>query len=86
MTHNSRKSGIGHGIRPLRSDGYIDEIAVERACKGDHVRLTAEERAAVVAKLTGSGYSAIEIALRLRVAPRVVQRYRTVQRTRQEAS
>lgn len=66
-----QRSGTG-----LRRDQHIDEIAVERACNGDPVRLTVHERARVVGILTARGLSANAIAERLRLARRSVQRYR----------
>lgn len=56
----------------------IDEIAVERACKGDRsVPLTHAELAAAFHALNERGYSARVIAERLGVTDRTVQRWRS---------
>ena len=54
----------------------IDEIAVDRACYGDPVRLSVPERRIVSARLTRLGYTARQIGERLGVSWRTVQRYR----------
>jgi hypothetical protein len=41
---------------------YVDEIAVERACAGDRVRLTGREFEAAVRRLAGRGYSGYQSA------------------------
>lgn len=56
---------------------FIDEIAVERAKHGDRVVLTVAERVVVAAQLTRAGLVGSEIARRLGVSRRTVQRYRT---------
>ena len=48
---------------------------------GDLLVLTLPERKLAVQLLTSRGYSALEIARRLRIAPRTVERYRAAQRT-----
>jgi DNA-binding NarL/FixJ family response regulator len=60
---------------------FIDEVAVERAAKGERIRLTPAERQAAVAHLTRWGYSAAEIAERLGVTARTVERIRARLRT-----
>lgn len=54
----------------------VDEVAVERACRGQDVVLNAAERQLAVAKLTDRGMSAREIAEMLSCAPRTVVRER----------
>jgi transposase-like protein len=46
----------------LADDGIVDEIAVERATKGDRVRLTRRERAEVVQRLLGRGATVTDVA------------------------
>jgi transcriptional regulator with XRE-family HTH domain len=71
-----RRQAVG----PARD--HIDEIAVERACAGDAVKLTRAERAAAVEILVRRGHTAAEIASRLRVTKRQAQRRRTLVRSR----
>ena len=68
---------------PYRHPGTdVDEIAVERACRGDRaVTLNRAEMIAAVAYLTAHGYSAREIGERLGVTSRTACRYRTAART-----
>jgi DNA-binding CsgD family transcriptional regulator len=54
----------------------IDEIAVQRAARGERVRLSRAERAEVVRRLTAAGLSAADIADRLGIAQRSVSRLR----------
>jgi hypothetical protein len=58
----------------------VDEIAVELACGGEPVSLTAVERAAVVRRLTARGETAERIAERLGMAARWVTRARAAAR------
>lgn len=61
--------------------GGVDPMAVERACAGDRqVQLTKAEMHAAVDELSRLGKSAAQIAIRLGVSPRTVQRYRTATR------
>jgi hypothetical protein len=64
--------------RPMVRDrsGGIDEIAVEEAVRGRHVKLTLAERNEAVRRLTERGHSAREIADRLRTTKRSVGRRR----------
>lgn len=56
----------------------IDEIAVERACRGEQsVRLSRAEMAVAHRILEARNLSAAEIAERLGVTPRTVTRWRT---------
>ena len=77
----ARYAGLGryqHGPRRRRDD--IDDIAVERAMHGDPLVLTLPERKLAVQLLTSRGHSALEIARRVRIAPRTVERYRAAER------
>ena len=58
----------------------IDEIAVERAMDGDHVRLTVAERDEAVRRLTSKGYSVRQIAEYLGTTTRTVMRRRAADR------
>jgi hypothetical protein len=52
--------------RALVADpGLVDEVAVERACAGERVRLTREELRAAVVVLRARGWSCPRIAARL---------------------
>ena len=52
----------------------VDEIAVERACDGDHVALTEPELVAAIQVLRGRGLSMHDFADRLQAPDRVVFR------------
>lgn len=68
-------------FRYPRINGGVDPMAVERACGGDRdIRLTVAEMRAVIAQLSRQGRSAAQIAIRLGISPRTVQRYRTAMR------
>ncbi len=54
----------------------VDEIAIELACAGERVALTARERELAHAQLEERGYSAKEIARTLGIADRTVTRWR----------
>jgi hypothetical protein len=56
--------------------GFVDEIAVELACRGERVALTPPEFVAAVQRLAGSGESSGRVAERLGVASRTVERVR----------
>jgi hypothetical protein len=64
----------------VTDDGIVDEIAVERACRGEHVPLTLTERRAVVETLlrrsTRTPLTAREIANRSGMSVRQVVRVR----------
>jgi DNA-binding CsgD family transcriptional regulator len=65
----------------------VDEIAVQRAAyHGDPIRLTVAERVEAVDYLTRHHYSAQQIADRLGMTERTVQRYRARARARQAAA
>ena len=73
-----KQGGLSRSLpRPRHRD--IDEVAVERAMKGEPVPLTVPERGVVVDRLTRKGLSCKEIAKRLGIAERSVTRYRTGQ-------
>ena len=69
-----RVRGQGGHCRVRRLE--VDPVAVERAIGGERMRLTVPERIAATQRLTATGLSANEIALRLGVASRSVTRYR----------
>lgn len=75
-----RKYLPGHQPPSKRRPPYLDEIAIERAILGDPVPLTLPEREVVTAYLTRRGYTARQIAERLDVSFRTVQRYREASR------
>jgi hypothetical protein len=52
----------------------VDDIAVERACRGESVPLTAVERAAAVERLVAAGLSPTAISRRLRLSGETVHR------------
>lgn len=56
---------------------FIDEIAVEQAIGGRKVHLTSAERSVAVSRLTDMGLPAREIAARLHVSERTVERRRS---------
>ncbi len=58
-----------------RRSTYLDEIAIERACYGDRVELTVQERAEAVRVLWRRGLSAKQIGEVLGVSMRTAQRY-----------
>lgn len=60
-----------------RRDPAFDEVAVQRAMRGDPVHLRPVERAEAIRRLTGQGLSASEIAERLNTTPRSVTRHRS---------
>ena len=60
--------------RPV--EPIVDEVAVARACHGEEVPLTRLERVEAVRRLTKRGVGAKEIARRLRMSMRQVQRVR----------
>lgn len=66
--------------RRCTRDPYVDEIAVERACRGDVVELTVEERREAVRRLTARGVPAGRIGELLGVTRRTVQRHQTALR------
>jgi len=59
----------------------VDEIAVERACHGERVKLTRPERALAVDKLTKRGLSRFAIADLLGITERTASRWRAANRS-----
>lgn len=53
---------------PTRDLDLVDEVAVERACRGERVPLTKAERTAVVDRLGGHDLTPGQIAYRLRTS------------------
>lgn len=75
-----RRNPKGQLLRsPRDRSPHVDEIAVARACHGEPVELTVAERGEAIRRLSRQGLPAREIALRLRMNPRTVQRHRTGQ-------
>lgn len=58
------------------SEDHVDEITVDRACRGERVPLTRAEMTAAWRTLEARGCYASDIAARLHVAERTVQRWR----------
>jgi hypothetical protein len=59
----------------IPADTIVDEVAVERACKGDRtINLTRLEVAAAVAHLTGKGMNFLQTAKVLGLSDRTVYR------------
>ena len=77
--HHKTRSARRYADRAANGP-VIDEIAVERACDGDPVHLTPAERAKAVALLDAKHVPTPEIARRLRVTQRTVQRRRAARR------
>lgn len=65
------------------AEPIIDEVAVARACHGEKVPLTRDERRLAVARMTQRGASAHQISQKLHMSGRQVQR---VQRALREAA
>jgi hypothetical protein len=59
----------GLPAEPVADPDLVDEIAVERACTGDPVALTAAEVAAAVARMRAAGLGFAVIGQRLRRDP-----------------
>ena len=53
---------------------------------GDLLVLTLPERKLAVRLLSSRGHSAVEIARRVRIAPRTVERYRATERTQRPST
>ncbi len=56
--------------------GTVDEIAIERACHGESVVLTPTERGLAIKKLIARGLTGVQVANRLGVHRRTVERWR----------
>jgi len=69
----------GVALRQVQGIAF-DEIAVERSMSGDQVSLRPVERAEVVHRLTAAGYTASDIAARVGIDARSVQRIRDERR------
>jgi len=65
----------------LDADDAVDEVAVERAMRGEQLNLTPQERLEAVARLTRRGTSARETARLLHTTERHVVRLRSARRT-----
>jgi hypothetical protein len=101
LTLTSWAHDLDPAVRPTRpapaEAPTIDTAALERACAGEPVRLRPRDRRVVVDRLTAQGMTARQIAARLGVTIRAVQRHRellraaraeaaTPQQQRQEAA
>ena len=56
---------LGLSAEPVADPDLVDEVAVERACAGDPVRLTPAERRTAVARLLECGLTPSQSAARL---------------------
>ncbi|WP_291416734.1 hypothetical protein [Actinophytocola sp.] len=65
---------------------YVDEIAVDLACRGERVRLTRPEFVEAVRRLTRGGESTRQVAERLRVEAWVIERVRRALRQARAAA
>lgn len=70
---------VPHTTVAVPDDGEVDEIAVERAMKGDPTALTTRERDEAFLRLATKGLSDDQIAHRLNVSSRTVLRWRQAQ-------
>jgi ribosomal protein L32 len=76
--HVCPKCGMAPAVaNRLPDDGHIDEVAVERAMRGDVVRLTTRERLEAIRRLAARGHSDAEIAQLLHSTGEAVCKYRT---------
>lgn len=62
-------------VGPVRDDGLVDEVAVERACAGDPVALTLPERVEAAVRMSRVGVAHSTIAARAGVSTRTVERW-----------
>jgi transcriptional regulator with XRE-family HTH domain/AraC-like DNA-binding protein len=67
-------NALHSGVDAPEPPAFIDEIAVEQAMGGRSVHLILAERTVAIARLTAWGLSAAEIAQRLHLSTRTVQR------------
>lgn len=65
----------GRGTEPQPDPWLVDEVAVARACEGERLTLTRQERRAAVARLTAKGMSQNKIGDLLHMDERTVARY-----------
>ncbi|MCU1677706.1 MAG: hypothetical protein JWM93_2464 [Frankiales bacterium] len=66
--------GDSQDLRVLHTEQILDNVAVERFCDGDNVRITREERVAVVRELLRRGASHHKICRRLRMSGQTLLR------------
>jgi len=80
--HNRRRDRDDlSDLDDLDDDDAVDEVAVERAMRGEQLNLTHQERLEAVARLTRRGTSARETARLLHTTERHVVRLRSALRT-----
>jgi hypothetical protein len=76
VARDAKKSGKPHQNKPLRCDGTIDAIAVELAVTTARpLRMTRNEKLLAASRLRGRGADVMEIAERLGMDTRTVNRY-----------
>jgi len=82
-THHNRRRDRDDlsDLDDLDADDAVDEVAVERAMRGEQLNLTPQERLEAVARLTRRGTSARETARLLHTTERHVVRLRSALRT-----
>lgn len=75
--HKCPNCGVAPTARHRRkSDGILDEVAIERAMAGDTVALTSDERDEAIRRLVDAGISDHQIGQRLHVTDRTILRRR----------
>jgi len=69
VIRTDERVAVEFDLPPLTGDdaSVVDEIAVERAVRGEHVQLTRVEKAEAVARMAAAGRSHVEVAMRLRM-------------------
>lgn len=65
--------GLPREIEP--DPTYVDQVAVERACAGEQVRLTRVERATAVAELAARGWSRARVSTHLHLSGTELRRW-----------
>lgn len=79
-----KRAGVARPL-PWPYGDDVDEIAVERACRGERLPLNTAERREAVARLTRLRLSAGQIAARTGLGHRSVQRHQAALRRQQAA-
>ncbi|GAA0734634.1 hypothetical protein Drose_28945 [Dactylosporangium roseum] len=74
--HFAVECGLPRELRP--DPTYVDEIAVDLACRGERVKLTAAEFAVAVSRLRSRGMGPTYIARRLHTSYDAVARMTTI--------
>jgi DNA-binding CsgD family transcriptional regulator len=90
LTLTSWAHDLDPAAKPVRAApaevAPLDAAAMERACAGEPVQLQPRARRVVVDRLTAQGLTAPQIADRLRVSVRTVERHRGVLRSARTAA